>query len=122
MRMELEACWIETEGLFKCRDCIVHNMPEEYCPPTPLPIPPDYAHDLRKRSNMAIKGIWLPPMKMILKSCSTIGEGGDMTIPSPGRSPKHHLPGIELHDPLHGRQAYPKINSFHQGVGQICPR
>ena len=55
-------------------------------------------------------------------SCSTIGEGGDTTTPSPGRSPKHPLPGIGLHDPLHGRQACPEFNSFHQGVGQICPR
>ena len=57
-----------------------------------------------------------------LLSCSTIGGGGDTTIPSPGKSPKHPLPGIELHDPLHGRQACPESNSFHQGVGQICPR
>ena len=40
-------------------------------------------------------------------SVSTIGGGGDMTIPSPGRSPKQPLPGIGLHDPLHGRQACP---------------
>ena len=33
---------------------------------------------------------------------STIGEGGDTTISSPGRSPKQPLLGIGLHDPLHG--------------------
>ena len=55
-------------------------------------------------------------------SCSTVGEGGDTTIPSPGRSPKQPLPGIGLHDFLHGRQAFPESISFHQGVGQICPR
>ena len=49
-------------------------------------------------------------------------EGGDTTIPSPGRSPKHPLPGIGLHDPLHGRQACPESDSFHQGVGKICTR
>ena len=38
---------------------------------------------------------------------STIGEDGDTTISSPGRSPKQPLPGIGLHDPLHGRQACP---------------
>ena len=43
-------------------------------------------------------------------SRSTIGEGGDKTIPSPGRSPKQPLPGIGLHDPLHGRQARPEFN------------
>ena len=46
---------------------------------------------------------------------STIGEGGDTTISSPGRSPKQPLPGMRLHDPLHGRQACPKFS-------QICPR
>ena len=56
-----------------------------------------------------------------LKSVSTIGGGGDTTIPSPGRSPKQSLPEIGLHDPLHGRQACPEFNSFHQGVGQSIP-
>ena len=51
-----------------------------------------------------------------------LGEGGDTTIPSSERSPKQPLPGIGLHDPLHGRQACPEFNSFHQGVGQISPR
>ena len=55
-------------------------------------------------------------------SCSTIGEGGDTLILSPRRSPKQPLPGIGLHDPLHGRQSCPESNSFHQGAGQICPR
>ena len=40
-------------------------------------------------------------------------------IPSPGMAPKQPLPGIGLHDPLHGRQACPEFHSFHQGVGQI---
>ena len=54
-------------------------------------------------------------------SCSTIGEGGDTTFPSPGRSPKHPLPGIGLHDPLHGRQACPESNSFHRGLVKYVP-
>ena len=45
-----------------------------------------------------------------------------MTIPSPGKSPKQPLPGLGLHDPLHGRQACTEFISFHQGVGQIYPR
>ena len=52
----------------------------------------------------------------------SIGEGGDTTILSPGRSPKQPLPGMRLHDPLHGRQACPEIIVCDQGVGQICPR
>ena len=51
-----------------------------------------------------------------------LGVGGDTTIPSPGRSPKQPLPGIGLHDSLHGRQACLEFNSFHQGVGQVSPR
>ena len=43
-------------------------------------------------------------------------------ILSPERSPKQPLPGIGLQDFLHYRQACPKFNSFHQGVGQISPR
>ena len=50
------------------------------------------------------------------------GEIENTTIPSPRRSPKQPLPGIGLHDPLHGRQACPELNSFHQGVGKIRPR
>ena len=42
-------------------------------------------------------------------------------IPSPERLPKQPLPGIRLLNPLHGRQACPEFNSFHQGVGQTSP-
>ena len=47
--------------------------------------------------------------------------GGDSAIPFPGLSPEQPLPGIRLHDPLHGRQACPEFHSFHPRVGQICP-
>ena len=57
-----------------------------------------------------------------LPSRSTIGGVGDTTIPSPGWSTKQPLPGIGLHDPLHGRQACPEFTSFYLGVGRICPR
>ena len=50
-----------------------------------------------------------------------LGAGGDTTIPSPWIALKQPLPGIGLHDPLHGRQACPEFNSFHQGVDQISP-
>ena len=52
---------------------------------------------------------------------STIGESGDTTISSPGRSPKQHLPGIRLHDPLHGLQACPKFIVFNQGLVKYIP-
>ena len=55
-------------------------------------------------------------------SVSTIGGGGGTRILSPRRSPKQPLPGIGLNDPLHGRQACPEFNSFHQGVGQVPGR
>ena len=51
-----------------------------------------------------------------------IGERGDTTVSSLGRSPKQPLPGMKLHDPLHGRQACHEFVAFDQGVGQICPR
>ena len=43
-------------------------------------------------------------------------------ILSPWTSPEEPLPGIGLHDTLNGRQACPELNSFHQGIGQTCPR
>ena len=46
--------------------------------------------------------------------------GSDDSVP--GVVLKHPFPGIGLHVPLHGRQACPESNSFHRGVGQICPR
>ena len=49
---------------------------------------------------------------------STIGEGGDTTISSPGRLPKQYLPGIGLHDSLHGREACPEFIAFDQGNGK----
>ena len=51
-------------------------------------------------------------------SVSTIGGGGDTTIPSPGRSSKQPLPGVGLYNPLHCRQDSLDFSSFHQGVGQ----
>ena len=42
--------------------------------------------------------------------------GGDTMIPSPRKSPKQPLPGIGPHDPLHGRQACPELNSFHPNL------
>ena len=62
------------------------------------------------------------PAEKERESISTIGKGGDTTIPSPGRSSKQPLPGIELYDPLHGRRACPEFNSFHQVVDKIRPR
>ena len=44
------------------------------------------------------------------QSHSTIRGGGDRTVPSPGRTSKHSLPGIGLHDPLHDRQACTEFN------------
>ena len=68
IHVELEACWNVTEWLFKCHNCIVNNIPKEHCPTIPLPIPPDYVHNLGRRSKMAIKGILPPPLKMILNT------------------------------------------------------
>ena len=53
---------------------------------------------------------------------STTGEGGDTTISSPGGLPKQPLPGIGLHNPLHGRQACPEFTAFDQrGLVKYVP-
>ena len=69
-----------------------------------------------------VKLLVLESFNKEVESRSTIGGVKDTTIPSPGWSSKQPLPGIGLHDPLHGRLACPEFTSFHQGVGQICPR
>ena len=61
---------------------------------------------------------WCKSLSQSLKSVSTIGGGGDTTIPSPGRSSKQPLPGVGLYNPLHCRQGSLDFSSFHQGVGQ----
>ena len=53
---------------------------------------------------------------------STIGEGGETTISSPGRPPKQPLPGTGLHDPLHGRQACPTSHSTRRLVKYVPSR
>ena len=68
MYMELEACWNESRRLLRCHECIVNNIPEEYCPPMTLPIPLDYVDNLGRRSEMARKDILPPPLKMILNT------------------------------------------------------
>ena len=52
---------------------------------------------------------------------STVGEGGDTTISSTGRLSKRPLPGMRLHDPLHGLQACPKFIAFDQGSVKSVP-
>ena len=56
-------------------------------------------------------------------SGSTIGESGDTTISSPGRSPKQPLPGIDymIHY-IVGKLAPNSSHLTRQGVGQICSR
>ena len=39
----------------------------------------------------------------------------------PGEVTKKNLPGIGLHDPVHGRQPCPEFNSFHQWVSKKVP-
>ena len=47
-----------------------------------------------------------------IESVSTIGGDGDTTNSSPGRSPKQPLPGIGLHDPLHGGRCQTSFSLF----------
>ena len=66
MQMELEACRNELDWIIKCYLCAVHNYPEEYCPPIPLPVLPGYNKHLGKRAETAAKGILLPTLIMVI--------------------------------------------------------
>ena len=80
----------------------------------------DFEGEMETRDPRAVILTFYPGSHVGPKRSPTIGEGGDRTISSPGRSPKQPLPGIGLHGPLHGRQACPEFIAFDQGVGQIC--
>ena len=83
MRMELKACWNETRWLLRCHESIVNNIPEEYCPPMPLLIYPDYADNLGRRSKMATKVILPSPLKMILNTYYPLPSPSQPRRPSP---------------------------------------
>ena len=70
-------------------------------------------------------GVGKGNVQVVNVSVSTIRGGGDTMISSPGRSPKQKTTpsgDIGPHYPLHGRQACPEFNFFHEGVGQLSPR
>ena len=54
-------------------------------------------------------------------SVSTIGAGGDTTIPSPGRSPKQPLPGIGLRHPHMVGKLAPNSTYFTRGLVKYIP-
>ena len=68
MILELEVCWNESMWLLRYHEWIINSIPEEYFPPMPLPIPPDYAENLARRSKIVIKSILSPPLKMVLNT------------------------------------------------------
>ena len=68
MQVEFETCRDKCEWLLRCHHCVANNCPEEYCPPTPISIPPDYAKTLIERWKMTRKGILPPNIKMVLKT------------------------------------------------------
>ena len=58
-----------------------------------------------------------------LMKSSKIGEGGGSAGSVPGMPTELPLQETGLHDLLHGRQAWSRLNSFHKRGGQIiCPR
>ena len=58
---------------------------------------------------------------LIITSVSTIGGGGDTTIPSPGRSPKQPLPGIGLRHPHMVGKLAPNSTHFTRGLVEYIP-
>ena len=95
----------------------VEVNPRNRAPRNHLPENKDTIINLAKRAPGGASEPKVPPVEESLRRSPTIGEGGDTTISSPGRSPKQHLPGIGLHDPLHGRQTCPEFIAFdHRGL------
>lgn len=60
--------------------------------------------------------------RMVITAIRQIGGGGTSNDPVPGDVTNPPLLGIVLNNPLLDRQPYPEPNSFHQGLGQICPQ
>ena len=67
-QMELEGCKDECKCLIRYNHCMANNCPKEYCPPMPVPIPPDYAKILMRKWEMAKKSILPHALKMTLKT------------------------------------------------------
>ena len=80
-----------------------------------------YSDQQGSKSRQKVMPLYKQWHRPISKRDSTIGEGGDTMISSPGRSPEQPLPGIGLRDPLQRRQACPELIAFDQGVGQSVP-
>ena len=57
----------------------------------------------------------------VILSVSTIGGGGDTTIPSPGRSPKQSLPEIDLRRPHMVGKLAPNSTHFTRGLVKYIP-
>ena len=68
MRAELESCGNELGWLIRCHNCSVDNCSEENYPPRLLLIPPGYIETLERKLRKAIKGIFPPTLKIILKT------------------------------------------------------
>ena len=56
-----------------------------------------------------------------MKRGSTIGDGGDTTISSPGSSPKQPLPWIGLHDPYMVGRLAPNSSHLTRGLFKYVP-
>ena len=68
MQLELEACLEEINWIKTCHNCEAFNCPQEEYPARPLPIPPDHIDNLQSRLIKVKKGIFLPTLKMTIKT------------------------------------------------------
>ena len=66
-------------------------------------------------------GLALSYFLLCRASVSTIGGGGDTTIPSPGMSPKQPLPGIGLRHPHMVGKLAPNSTHFTKGLVNYIP-
>ena len=92
-----------------------HTTPIESYPTRVCPLPPP----LRYIGDCSLPA---PSMAPTSESFNDWGAGEDSTVPSARISTEELLHGIGLHYHLHGGQAWYELNSFHKGVGQMCPR
>ena len=87
MQMELEAYRKELDWLKQCYIRAVNDYPNEDCSPMPLLVPPGYHTYLRKRAEMAAKGILPPTLKIIRKMHYPLPVCQSPVLPHPESPP-----------------------------------
>ena len=67
VHMELVVCRHGHNWLIRCYLCTIKNYPEEYCPPMPPTVLPEYIKNLKRISEMARNRISSHPLRIVVK-------------------------------------------------------